>query len=108
MPRQIPADLVQRYIKLDDKIDALAEERNELKQKLRSYNDRGYESPLLRFQPATTYRPDWKKLVTELTTKFMLPAKRRLYFRNLMTRFPRKPVAPTIVILSKEKKEVEV
>ena len=102
MPRQIPEEIVKKYVLLDSKIAQLSEERSKLKERLRHYNEQGYESPLLRFQESTTWKPDWKKLVHELTAKYMAPPQRRVYFSKLLKRFPRKEVAPTIVILSEE------
>ncbi len=104
LAKQISPELVQQYIKLDAKLDKLTQEYDALKAELRLSHSRGYESPLINFKESTSFKPNWKLLVTELVTKFMKPAERRVFFSRLQKRFPRKPVAPTIVIVGKERK----
>jgi hypothetical protein len=103
MSRQIPKELVQSFIKLDDKIEALKQEREDQKKRLRSYHDKGYESSLLIFRESSSWKPDWKGEVERLTKKFMTPTKRRVYFSRLVKRFPRKVIAVAVLIASKMK-----
>ena len=105
MAKHIPTEIVQRYIQLDTKIEKLEEEYEKIKGELRSYHEKGYESDAITFKESTQWRPDWKTLVHELVKKYMTPTQARLYLgQKLLKRFPRKPCAPTIVIVGKERK----
>lgn len=102
MSSQIPLRVVTRYIELDAQLDTLLEEYQALKEMLRAYHAEGFISNKLHFRLATTQRPAWRTLVLELIEKYMTLAERKMYMRQINKRFPRKDVAPTIVILSKK------
>ena len=102
MAKKIPSRIVGEYIKKSSEAKELEVQIDKLKKQLRDFHARGFESPELRFDEGTQYSPDWKTLVDELTTKYLNPAQKRMYYRKLRKRFPPKEKAATIRILSED------
>jgi hypothetical protein len=99
---KISQKLVDAFIDNERQLRALKKDNEELKTKLRTQYGEGKEHPLLRFVPSKPFKPNWKLLTDELTSKFLTQAAKRVFYRKLHTRFPAKEIAPTIKILTPE------
>ena len=99
---KIKQSLVDAFIENERQLRALKQTSDALKTKLRSEYAAGKEHPLLRFVPSKPFKPNWKMLTDELTSKFLTASAKRVYFRGLHKRFPAKDAAPRINILTPE------
>lgn len=87
--KKIPAELVKKYIEAQIALEKQTVAVESLKLKLRRLDSKGYENPLLHFEENISFRPNWKKVVDELTTKYMTQGAKSIFFnRTLKKRFP--------------------
>jgi hypothetical protein len=101
MAKKIDSALVDEFIKETMVLEKQAIKVAALKVQLRKLDKKNMEHPLLRFEDNVSYRPDWKKIVMELTEKYMLKGPRSLFLnKTLPKRFPKTTGAKKISILS--------
>lgn len=104
--KKIDEALVNDFIKEQMLLEKQAIKVAALKVKLRKLEKSGGEHPMLRFEDNISYRPDWKKIVKELAEKFMKPGPKSVFFnKTLPKRFPKKPGAKKVIILSPKYEE---
>lgn len=79
--------LVKTYVTEKMKLDVQNLKVASLAHRIRRYQKRGLVHPLIQFQDNVSWRPNWKKLVAELTKKYMKDGQRVIYMKHLKRRF---------------------
>jgi hypothetical protein len=98
--KKIPDSLVDSFVKEVIAFERQALKVAALKAKLRNLASAGAENSMLRFEDNVSWRPPWKKLVTELTEQYMTVGQRAVYRNKLKKRFKPTNGAKKITILA--------